>query len=102
MDAQGLLNAYDIDKDGNISFDEFLRGMRSELTPQQLAFVDQAFALLDRDGSGEATVSDIEHLYDVRCHPKFIDGSLTKDEVLQEFLNSFDGLRGNNDGKITR
>lgn len=76
--------------------------MRTELNSQQVAFVDQAFALLDRDGSGEATVADVEHLYDVRCHPKFADGSMTKTEVLQEFLNSFDGLRGNNDGKITR
>ena len=27
---------------------------------------------------------------------------MTKEQVLEEFLNSFDGLRGNNDGKITR
>ena len=27
---------------------------------------------------------------------------MTKDEVIAEFLNSFDGMKGNNDGKITK
>jgi len=27
---------------------------------------------------------------------------MTKDEVITEFLNSFDGMKGNNDGKITK
>ena len=27
---------------------------------------------------------------------------MTKEEVIAEFLNSFDGMKGNNDGKITK
>jgi Ca2+-binding EF-hand superfamily protein len=27
--------------------------------------VDKAFAMMDRDGSGVVTVSDIKHIYDV-------------------------------------
>lgn len=41
---------YDVDGDGNITYDEFLRGLRDELTPRRLAMVDKAFAMLDKNG----------------------------------------------------
>jgi hypothetical protein len=33
--------------------------------------------------------------------PEFLEGRKTKDEILAEFLNNFDGPRGNNDGCVT-
>jgi len=47
---------YDVDGDGSISYDEFLSGMKDELTERRLAMVKKAFAMLDRDGSGKITV----------------------------------------------
>jgi len=64
--------------------------------------VDRAFSILDKDGSGQVSVSDIQHLYDVTHHKDFIEGTKTKEEVIGEFLNSFDGAKGNNDGVITK
>lgn len=64
--------------------------------------VDRAFEQMDRDGSGQITVSDVKHLYDPSHHKDFIEGTKTKDEIIDEFLDSFDGARGNNDGVITR
>jgi len=43
---------YDIDGDGNISYDEFIRGLRDELTPRRKNMVEKAFSMLDRDRSG--------------------------------------------------
>lgn len=92
---------YDIDADGNISYEEFLSGMREELSDRRLNMVKKAFIMLDKDGSGKVTVSDISGIYDVSMNPEFLEGRKTKDEILAEFLNNFDGARGNNDGIVT-
>jgi calcyphosin len=63
--------------------------------------VMKAFAMLDTDGSGKVTVSDITGIYDVSRNPEFLEGRATKDQILANFLNQFDGARGNNDGIVT-
>lgn len=64
--------------------------------------VEKAFNMLDKDGSGQITVSDIVGIYDVSMNPEFIEGRKSKEEILAGFLNEFDGARGNNDGIVTR
>ena len=64
--------------------------------------VDKAFALIDRSGNGSISIEDIDAIYDVSQNQDFIDGRKTREEILQEFLNGFDGMRGNNDGTITK
>lgn len=92
---------YDVDGDGNISYDEFLSGLKDELSERRVNMVKKAFMLLDKDGSGKVTVSDIVGIYDVSMNPEFLEGRKTRDEILGEFLNNFDGPRGNNDGTLT-
>lgn len=50
---------YDVDGDGNVSYEEFLRGLRDELTPRRRVMVDKAYAMLDRDGSGQLNIQDL-------------------------------------------
>lgn len=50
---------YDVDKDGNISYEEFIRGLREELTPRRAKMVQKVFNMLDRDGSGHISIKDI-------------------------------------------
>ena len=99
---QGLMKYYDIDGDGNISYEEFLRGMRDKLSQRRLDMVNRAFELLDKDGSGIVNGADLAHLYDVSHHKEFKEGTKGKDEIISDFLNSFDGMKGNNDGRITK
>jgi Ca2+-binding EF-hand superfamily protein len=47
----------------------------------------KAFAMMDKDGSGVITVSDISNIYDVSKNPDFIERRLTKDQILTNFLN---------------
>lgn len=101
VELQALVKFYDVDQDGNISYDEFLSGLREPLNERRLSMVKKAFAILDTSGNGEITVSDIAGIYDVSQSPEFLEGRKTRDEILGEFLNNFDGPRGNNDGKVT-
>ena len=50
---QALMRYYDVDGDGQINLEEFLRGLRDPLTERREAMVWRAFALMDRDGSGQ-------------------------------------------------
>lgn len=43
VELQALMKHYDVDGDGNITYDEFLRGLRDELTARRLAMVTKAF-----------------------------------------------------------
>ena len=58
--------------------------------------------MMDTDGSGQLTISDIAGIYDVSMNPEFLEGRKTRDEILSDFLNNFDGARGNNDGVVAR
>lgn len=102
VDLQALMKYYDTDGDGSITYEEFLAGLKDPLSDRQQVMVDKAFDIMDKDGSGQITVEDIKHLYDVSVHPDFLEGKKTKEEILEEFLDGFDGLRGNNDGVVTK
>lgn len=43
---------YDIDNDGNVSYEEFIRGLRDPLNERRLNIVVKAFQQMDKDGSG--------------------------------------------------
>ena len=44
---------------------------------------------------------DIAQLYDVSKDKDFIEGNKTKDQILGEFLDSFEGAKGNHDGTVS-
>lgn len=101
VELQALMKFYDVDQDGNISFEEFLNGLKEDLSERRLKMVKKAFAILDKDGSEKITISDIENIYDVSMNPEFLEGGKSKEQILKEFLDNFDGARGNNDGIVT-
>lgn len=55
---------------------------------------------MDKDNSGFITVCDIKNIYDVSQNPEFLEGQKTKEEILLEFLDNFEGARGNDDGRV--
>lgn len=98
-----LLDYFDRDHDGSISFDELLLGLRSDLSPRRLQLIEAAFRLFDTNPDGKVTLAEIEAKYDARRAPEVIAGTKTARQVLQEFLNSFEGAMGsgNKDGVVT-
>jgi len=74
-----IFNAFDLNRDGTIDYDEFLRIIRGDLNPTRLALVKKAFAKLDRDGSGIVTVDDVRDIYNASKHPDVMSGKKTAD-----------------------
>ena len=74
-----MFKYYDINGDGSVSYEEFLNGLRDDLNQRRKNMVLKAFAMMDKDGSGEITTSDIWNIYDVSRHPDFIEKRLTKE-----------------------
>ena len=64
--------------------------------------VMKAFAMLDKDGAGGISISDIAGIYDVSMNPEFLEGRKTRDEILRDFLSNFEGAKGNADGVVTQ
>jgi len=94
-----IIKYFDTNKDGKLSFDEFLRAIRGDLNARRRDMVHQAYAVLDKDGSGQVTIKDIEIAYKVDFHPDFQSGHKTKDEILLEFMGVWETHK--KDGIVT-
>jgi Ca2+-binding EF-hand superfamily protein len=75
---------------------------RDQLTERKKKMVDKAFKYLDKDGSGVLNVKDIINIYDVTKNKEFIEKKKTREQILSEFLNNFEGVKGNRDGIISK
>lgn len=64
--------------------------IRGELTDYRRSLVERAFKKLDRDGSGVVEVSDLVGVYNAKKHPAVIEGRKTEEQVLGEFLETFE------------
>ena len=65
VEIQALMKYYDVDGDGNITYEEFIRGLRDPLSDRRRAMVDKAFDLINRNNDECITVADIDAIYDV-------------------------------------
>jgi Ca2+-binding EF-hand superfamily protein len=50
----------------------------------------KAFKVLDHDSSGKIDINDIRPSYNAKQHPDVQQGKKTEDEVLAEFLDTFE------------
>ena len=100
-DCRMLFDHFDRDGGGTISFEEFIQGVRDPLTDRRKRLIYTAFERLDMDGNGFADAAEIAQLYDASKHPEVLAGRMTTDQVLHEFLDTFD-VGGVKDGKVTK
>ena len=85
-----LFKVFDSNGDGTMSYTEFLFQIRGEMSPARDECVRQAFqGLVDRNG-GEFTLADLKKFYDAHRHPDVIQGKRTKDNVLVEFIETYE------------
>lgn len=81
---------FDINGDGSISYDELMRSVIGEMNPFRKQLVKRAFDKLDRNGNGIIEIDDIKGVYNAKFHPEVKAGKKTEEEVLFEFLDTFE------------
>ena len=94
-----LFRVFDYDHSGVVEYDEFLRTIRGPMNPTRKGYVAKAFAILDKDHSGFVNIDDIRGVYTAKTHPDVLAGKKTEDQILQEFLETFEtahSMRDNN------
>ena len=104
-DSERLFKVFDRDGSGAIDYDEFLRGVRGEMNEFRKGLCKKAFAIMDKDKSGILNIDDIKQVYNAKMHPDVKAGKKTEDDILMEFLDTFEmhysfNHPGARDGKI--
>ena len=89
-EVQVLFAHFDFDRSGLIEYDEFLRTIRGPMNANRKAIVMRAFTKMDADGSGMIDINDIRGVYSAGKHPDVISGKKTEQQVLSEFLETFE------------
>ena len=89
-EQQALFSYFDFDGSGQISYDEFIRSIRGPMNIARKKIVGQAFKKLDKDGNGWIDINDVRGTYNARKHPDVLSGKKTEDQILQEFLETFE------------
>ena len=89
-DVKKLFDEFDSDKSGSISYDEFLRGVIGEMNDFRMNLAKKAFKIMDKDNSGSIDINDLRGRYNAKFHPEVKAGKKTEDEVLAEFLDTFE------------
>lgn len=102
-----MFNIFDGDRSGTIKFDEFVYVLRGDMNQKRKDLVEAAFKTLDKDNSGMIEVEDIIGTYNAKNHPAVKECRKTEQEVLEEFLQTFEMHHNNSKGeqsdfKITR
>ncbi len=77
-DIGTLFGAFDINRDGTIQYDEFLRIIRGDLNDYRRNLVERAFAKLDKDMNGIIEVQDLVGIYNAKKHPAVVEGRKTE------------------------
>lgn len=54
------------------------------------SLAEKAFRIMDRDKSGVLNIDDIKGVYNGKMHPDVKAGKKTEEEVLGEFLDTFE------------
>ena len=85
-----IFDLFDTNKDGTLNIDEFLMSIRGELNEGRRALIEKAFRSIDQDGNGHLDIEDIKDLYNAKKHPDVIQGKKSEDQVLNDFLETFE------------
>ena len=88
-EIQIAFTSFDRDNSGEIDYDEFLRIIRGEMNDFRKNLVNQAFNKLDVNGNGEISFDEIQSKYNAQNHPEVLSGKKTEEEVLKEFMDTF-------------
>lgn len=99
MEVTQIVKYFDTNRDGKISFDEFLRAIRGDLNDRRTNMVHMAYKVLDKSGDGLVTLDDIMKAYDASHHPDFQSGRKSEEDIMREFMGVWETHK--KDGIVT-
>lgn len=85
-----VFRVFDEDRSGTIDYEEFLRHIRGSMNEFRKGICMKAFGIMDKDHNGVIDIKDIKDVYNAKKHPKVMSGQKTEDEILFEFLDTFE------------
>lgn len=95
-----VLQEFDQDDDGFVSYDEFMEAVRGPMSEVRKLCVQQAFKKIDYNKDGVLTGEDFKQFYSAKYHPQVLEGKITEDEAIAKFASRFEGSQKKN-GIIT-
>lgn len=85
-----IFDQFDLNRDGTLNVDEFLMAIRGELSESRRQLIERAFRKIDRDGNGFLEIDDIKDLYNAKRHPDVIQGKKSEEQILMDFIETFE------------
>ena len=92
-ECRQLFEIFDENQSGDIDIDEFINSIRGPMSPFRKELVRKAYKKLDFNGNGLVEAEDIHNMYNAKNHPDVKTGRKTEQEIIQEFLETFEAHR---------
>ena len=89
-ECKRLFEMFDTDQSGTISIDEFFQAIKGPMSPFRREIAKKAFNKVDVNGNGVLELDDVRQTYNAKNHPEVRKGRKSEQEVLQEFLDTFE------------
>lgn len=87
VELEELFKLFDKNNDNNISYEEFIFGIRGSMGDVRKQLVQLAWAQIDESGKGYVTLEDVARKYDVSGHPLVKEGKITPAEAVRAFMS---------------
>lgn len=80
-----------MDKDANneISYKEFISSIRGEMSSNRKSVIKTVFDVIDKDGDGIITMTDIGSCFNPKNHPDVKSGRISVTNLTNDFFESF-------------
>jgi len=105
-EIQIAFSLFDKNKNGVIDYDEFIRIIRGEMNENRKKIVEEIFNKLDINHLNAIEKEELISKFNAKNHPDVLNGKKTEDEILLEFIETFENTYNylcgtENDGKVT-
>eukprot|EP01040_Poterioochromonas_malhamensis_P003432 gene3432-3658_t len=102
IELEQIFYYFDRDNNGLIDVNEFLIGLKGDMSSRRQQLIHQVFNILDTDRSGTISVDEVLSKYDLTWHPEVRAGRMTVKEAAKDFMLQWEkGRNAKNDGIIT-
>jgi Ca2+-binding EF-hand superfamily protein len=100
-ECRKLFDLFDANDDGVLDFDELIQAIKGQMSPSRKEIVKKAFNKMDGNSNGVLEIDDIRQSYNALNHPDVKSRKKTEEEVLQEFLETFEAHRQMTKGDVS-